>query len=101
MEAAKKTAAKSFFSIIPLTLLFLFCPGAVRAQYLIVDCTGADPSAYPSINAALPNATPGSFILVTGPCTENISLAGVGTNRAALGCKRQPRSRFLASESRI
>jgi hypothetical protein len=77
MKAAKKTAAKSSFPIIPLTLLFLFCPGAVRAQYLIVDCTGANPSAYPNINAALPNATPGSFILVTGPCTENISLAGV------------------------
>ena len=45
MKAAKKTAAKSSFPIIALTLLFLFCPGAVRAQYLIVDCTGADPSA--------------------------------------------------------
>lgn len=47
---------------------------AANAQFLIVDCTGADPTAYPSINAALPNATPGSFILVTGPCNENISL---------------------------
>ena len=46
---------------------------------MIVDCTGTNPSAYPSINAALPNATPGSFILVTGPCTENVSLSAVSS----------------------
>jgi len=79
MKTSKKLMAKSFYSIIPLLLLFLFCPGAIRAQYLIVDCTGATPYAYPSINAALPNATPGSFILVTGPCTENVSLSGVSS----------------------
>jgi len=43
---------------------------------LIVDCTGANTSAYPSINAALQNAPPGSFIFVIGPCTENVVLAG-------------------------
>jgi hypothetical protein len=74
MKAFKKLTARSLFSIIPLILLFLYCPGALRAQALIVDCTGANPSAFPSINAALPNATPGTFILVTGPCTENVSL---------------------------
>jgi len=79
MKTSKKLMAKSFYSILPLLLLFLFCPGGTRAQYLIVDCTGATPSAYPSINAALPNATPGSFILVTGPCTENVSLSGVSS----------------------
>ncbi|MGB2590623.1 MAG: right-handed parallel beta-helix repeat-containing protein [Candidatus Acidiferrum sp.] len=77
MKTSKQPMAKSFYSIIPLLLLFLLCPGGIRAQYLIVDCTGATPYAYPSINAALPNATPGSFILVTGPCTENVSLTGV------------------------
>ena len=62
------------YATIPMILL-LFSPGATRAQqYLIVDCTGANSSAYPSIKAALPNATPGAFILVTGPCTENVSL---------------------------
>jgi hypothetical protein len=76
MNAFKKLTAKGLFSIIPMTLLFLFCPTGTRAQYLIVDCTGANLSAYPSINAALLNATPGSFILVTGPCTENVSLHG-------------------------
>jgi hypothetical protein len=79
MKTSKKLMAKSFYSIIPLLLLFLFCPRGIRAQYLIVDCTGATPYAYPSINAALPNATPGSFILVTGPCTENVSLSGVSS----------------------
>jgi len=76
MNAFKKLTARSLVSIIPLFVLFLFCPTGARAQYLIVDCTGANTSAYPSITAALPNATPGSFILVTGPCTENVSLYG-------------------------
>jgi len=76
MNAFKKLTARSLVSIIPLFALFLFCPTGARAQYLIVDCTGANTSAYPSITAALPNATPGSFILVTGPCTENVSLYG-------------------------
>ncbi len=83
MKTSKKLTAESFYSIILPLLLFLFCPGGVRAQYLIVDCTGATPYAYPSINAALPNATSGSFILVTGPCTENVSISGM--NALSLG----------------
>jgi hypothetical protein len=76
MNAFKKLTAKGFYTIIPLFLLLLFCPGALRAQYLNVDCTGANPSAYPSINAALQSGLPASFIFVTGPCTENVVLAG-------------------------
>jgi hypothetical protein len=76
MKVFKKLTASSLFLSIPLLGMFLLCPTGVRAQYLIVDCTGANTSAYPSINAALPNATPGSFILVTGPCAENVSLYG-------------------------
>jgi hypothetical protein len=83
MSVFKKLPAKSLVSIMPMILLFLFCPAGARAQYLIVDCTGATPYAYTSINAALPNATPGSFILVTGPCTENVSISGV--NALSLG----------------
>ena len=75
MNAIKKLFFKGLYSMIPITLLSLFCSGAVRAQqFLTVDCTGANTSAYPSINAALPNAIPGTFILITGPCTENLSL---------------------------
>jgi hypothetical protein len=84
MSAFKKLTAKGFVSIIPMILLFLICPTGARAQYLIVDCTGANTSAYPSINAALPNATPGSFVLVTGPCNENVTLNGLsGLNLGA------------------
>jgi len=84
MNGFKKLTAKGPYFIVPLFLLLLFFPGTLRAQYLIVDCTGANPSAYPSINAALPNATLGSFILVTGPCTENVSLNGLnGINLGA------------------
>src|SRR5260370_16448322 len=77
MNLLKKLTAKAIYSTIPMILLFLFCPTGLRAQVLIVDCTGADLSAYPSINAALPNATPATFIFVTGPCTENIFLKAV------------------------
>jgi len=44
---------------------------AVHAQ-ILVDCSGTNPAAYPSISAALPNAGPGSTILVTGACNENV-----------------------------
>ncbi|HXY23425.1 MAG TPA: right-handed parallel beta-helix repeat-containing protein [Candidatus Acidoferrum sp.] len=75
MNAIRKLLRKGLYLAVPMFLLLLFSPGVTRAQqYLIVDCTGANTSAYPSINAALPNATPGSFILVTGPCNENVSL---------------------------
>ena len=77
MKALKKLTASSLYFGIPLLAMFLLCPTGVRAQYVIVDCTGVNTSAYPSINAALPNAPPGSFILVTGPCTENVSLSGL------------------------
>jgi len=42
-----------------------------------VDCSGTNPNAYPSINAALPNAGPGAFVLVTGVCNESVSLQSV------------------------
>jgi hypothetical protein len=77
MKEFKKLKASSLFLSIPVFAMFLLCPTVARAQYLIVDCTGANTSAYPSINAVLPNATPGSFILVTGPCNENVSLNGL------------------------
>jgi hypothetical protein len=59
-----------------LILAFAAClPAASRGQ-LVVDCTGATPGAYTSINAALPSAGPGTAIFITGPCTEDVSLAG-------------------------
>ena len=58
-----------------LALAFLF-PALGRAQ-LVVDCTGATPGAFPSINAALPSASTGTAIyVVAGPCDESLQLAG-------------------------
>ncbi len=65
-----------------LAALFLF-PIAARAQFLIVDCSGANPYAYHTINSALPNAGPGAFIAVTGTCNENVTLYDV--NNLSLG----------------
>ena len=62
--------------LVPGILVLLCSPGALRAQFLNVDCSGANLYAYPSINAALPSAGPGAFILVTGTCNENIFLNG-------------------------
>jgi hypothetical protein len=84
MNTFKRLTASRLFLGIPVLAMFLLFPTSARAQYLIVDCTGANLSAYPSITAALPNATPGSFILVTGPCNENVSLNGLtGLNLGA------------------
>jgi hypothetical protein len=58
-----------------LVALFVF-PMSARAQFFFVDCSGANPSAYPSINAALPFAGPGTFIAVVGTCNENVALYG-------------------------
>ena len=55
----------------------LIFPNAVRAQFLIVDCSGINPSAFPTINAALAAVTgPGAFIQVTGTCNENVNING-------------------------
>lgn len=49
---------------------------AARAQnYYLVDCSGANPSYFPSITAALAVAGPNSFVIVTTPCTENVVVA--------------------------
>ncbi|HKW31760.1 MAG TPA: right-handed parallel beta-helix repeat-containing protein [Candidatus Acidoferrum sp.] len=62
--------------------LFVF-PNAARAQFLVVDCSGLNPYAFPSISSALPSAGPGAFIAVTGTCNENVTLYGV--NNLMLG----------------
>src|SRR5215467_7675500 len=74
--------SSSTFSIRPVrSLLFamLFAaalPGLANAQ-LVVDCTGATPGAFPSINSALGSAGVGTAIfVVAGPCNESLQLAG-------------------------
>ena len=61
--------------IFGLAMLFVF-PNAARAQFLVVDCSGANPYAFPTINSALPSAGPGAFIAVTGACNENVGIYG-------------------------
>lgn len=61
-------------AIVIVVALFMF-PGVAQAQFLLVDCTGQNPFAFPSIGAALLNVTgSGAFIGVTGPCNENVSI---------------------------
>jgi len=71
---------------LPVLVCLFFCgiASTVAHAQSIVDCTGSTPGAYTSINAALQNAAPGSSILITGPCNENVSLYGVtGINLGA------------------
>ena len=58
-----------------LFLLFALCPFIASAQ-IVVDCTGADKNAFKTITAALASAGPGSSIVVTGPCNENVFVQG-------------------------
>ena len=61
--------------LFPLVLAVLL--STVSQAQLVVDCTGATPGAFPSINAALPSAGAGTAIfVVAGPCNENLQLAG-------------------------
>ncbi len=66
---------KITISICFVVALFVF-PSAARAQFLVVDCSGLNPLAFPTINSALPSAGPGAFIQVTGTCNENVNLNG-------------------------
>ena len=76
MNAYRNLLCQALRVLVPGILVLLCSPGALRAQFLNVDCSGANLYAYPSINAALPSAGPGAFILVTGTCNENIFLNG-------------------------
>jgi parallel beta helix pectate lyase-like protein len=71
-------------ALLTMLIAALFLPAArARAQFLIVDCSGANPSAFPTINSALPYAGPGAFIAVTGTCNEDVYLFGF--NNLTLG----------------
>jgi hypothetical protein len=57
-------------------LLFLGFAASGQAQQYYVDCSGANPSDYPTINSALANVTgPGASILVMGTCTETVNIS--------------------------
>ncbi len=70
----RRKLSNAWFFVLALAMFF---PGVVRGQF-IVDCSGANPTAYHTINAALANVTgPGASILVRGTCTENVALNNV------------------------
>src|SRR5215831_1444998 len=77
-------ACKGSWVLFVLFLGFLLFPAALNAQ-LMVDCSGADPNAFPSITAALQQAPlVGSTILVTGTCSETVNVHGmIGLNLGA------------------
>ncbi len=76
MNAYRRLLAQAVRMLLP-GILLLLCSGAARAQqFLYVDCSGTNLYAYPSINAALSNAGPGTSIFVTGTCNESVSLFG-------------------------
>jgi hypothetical protein len=63
----------SHWWFVTLILFITFTATAHGQQYLAVDCSGTNPSDYPSITSALANVSgPGAYILVTGTCTENV-----------------------------
>lgn len=65
-----------FGSVLLVLALGMLFPVAGRAQ-LVVDCTGATPGAFSSINSALGASGPGTAIfVVAGPCTESLQLTG-------------------------
>jgi hypothetical protein len=71
------TIAGLIFNRIWLAML-LVCSGmtvAAYAQpYYTVDCSGALPGSYPTINSALQVAGPGSYVIIASPCSENVAI---------------------------
>lgn len=78
MNAKIKQWTKVLYSLAGVFVFLWILPTSARAQsqFLTVDCTGATQGAYTSIQAALNYATPGTFILITGPCNENVTIDG-------------------------
>lgn len=84
MEDCNGLSTRSGGTFFLLFLSLLFFPAALHAQ-LFVDCSGANPNAFPSITAALQQApTVGSTIIVSGTCNETVNVYGmVGLNLGA------------------
>jgi hypothetical protein len=74
-SAAVKTRRSGCQFWLPILMMAACLTATAHAQqYYVVDCTGANPSDYPSITSALAVAGPGSIILVNGPCNENVTI---------------------------
>jgi hypothetical protein len=76
LPAGATRQKKSGIGILTLSLLIMLTGQTVKAQ-MVVDCSGSDPTAYPTINAALANVPgPGTTISVSGTCTEDVAING-------------------------
>jgi len=74
-ENSVKSDSRSYRWLATLILFLGFTAAAHGQQYYDVDCSGANPDDYPTISSALANVTgPGAYILVTGTCTENVTV---------------------------
>lgn len=54
----------------------LIVPTRAFGQF-VVDCTGNTPGAYTTINSVIPLLYDGAVVRITGPCTENVTIAGI------------------------
>jgi len=52
-----------------------FAAPHAHGQYYLVDCSGTNWWAFPNINSALWYAWPGTTIVVTGTCNENVTIS--------------------------
>lgn len=66
--------------VLAATAQLLLTPARSFGQF-VVDCTGNTPGAYTTINSVIPLLTNGSVVRVTGPCTENVTIAGLSNLR--------------------
>lgn len=62
--------------VVAATAQLLLTPTHAFGQF-VVDCTGNTPGAYTTINSVVPQLTNGSVVRITGPCTENVTIAGL------------------------
>jgi len=69
------TRLRSCVILLFATVPFLLAPACANGQWFNVDCSGNTPGAYTSINSVLPLLTDGAQVQVTGPCTENVTIA--------------------------
>src|SRR5258708_13555515 len=75
MNAYRRLLAQAVRMLLP-GILLLLCSGAAPAQeFLYVDCSRTDQYAYPSNNAALTHAGPGTPLLLTVTSKPNVSLS--------------------------
>lgn len=72
--AVKTRRISNHLRLLILIMTVCFSAAAHGQQYYYVDCSGANPNDFPTISSALAYAGPGSIVLVTGTCTENVTI---------------------------